>query len=165
MSDIQYEYTSGERAASFNTALDTVARERKYLAKVEGHPLEQSQGFINYLIENNFAQFFAVKDDRVIGWCDATPVNYDGMQHVAVVGMGVLAEYRGRGIGGELLERCIQHAQDHNGVQRIELEVFRSNTGAIEFYKKHGFTIEGEKIKARYLDGVWDNLVVMGRLL
>jgi RimJ/RimL family protein N-acetyltransferase len=39
------------------------------------------------------------------------------------------------------------------GLERIELEVFASNTGANRLYEKAGFVVEGVKKKRRKLDG------------
>lgn len=87
------------------------------------------------------------------------------MKHVATVGMGIISEYREAGIGSKLLELTIQHAKKYNKIEKAELEVYRSNKRAINFYKKHHFNVEGERIKARKLDGVYDNLIIMGRFI
>jgi RimJ/RimL family protein N-acetyltransferase len=46
-------------------------------------------------------------------------------------------------------------------LERIELEVFASNTPAITLYEKKGFVVEGVKKKARKLDGVYDDMIQM----
>ncbi|MBI3524783.1 MAG: GNAT family N-acetyltransferase [Betaproteobacteria bacterium] len=48
-----------------------------------------------------------------------------------------------------------------NGVTRIELAVYASNTAAIALYHRLGFVEEGLKRKARYLDGKYDDVVIM----
>lgn len=47
------------------------------------------------------------------------------------------------------------------GMSRVELEVFSSNTAAIHLYKSCGFIKECVRRRARYLDGVWDDMVQM----
>lgn len=165
MKEIKFVYTSKDYVKSFNKAIDIVAREKIYLAKVEGPPLERSEGFVEFLISSNFPQYFAVENGKVIGWCDAAPYSYRGMNHVAVLGMGILPEYRKMGFGSKLLELTINHAKEINNIEKIELEVFKQNVGGVEFYKKHQFQIEGEKAKVRKIDGAYDNLYVMGRFL
>lgn len=165
MKKIKYEYTSNELITPFNKTIDIVARERKYLAKVKGPSVESSKEFVEYIISNNYAQFIAIKNNEVIGWCDAIPYNFEGMKHVACLGMGIIQKYRGKGIGSKLISLTIEHAKNKNNIEKIELEVFKSNKKAVEFYKKHGFKIEGEKIKVRKLDGIYDNLIVMGAFL
>jgi ribosomal protein S18 acetylase RimI-like enzyme len=165
LKEFEFVYTSKEHVKSFNETLDKVARERKYLAKVEGPPLQRSVDFVDYLTSNNYPQYFATDKGKVIAWCDATPYSFEGMNHVAVLGMGVLMEYREMGLGSKLLELTIKHANEKNNIEKIELEVFKRNIGGVKFYKKHNFIIEGEKVKVRKLDGLFDNLYVMGRFL
>ena len=50
-------------------------------------------------------------------------------------------------------------------MQRIELEVFASNTRAVHVFEKAGFVREGLKRRARLLDGADDDVVCMALLL
>jgi GNAT superfamily N-acetyltransferase len=53
--------------------------------------------------------------------------------------LAVQAKYRGRGIGGRLLDAVEQWARE-NGAELISTDTnLRSNFGAIEFYESHGF--------------------------
>ena len=70
--------------------------------------------------------------------------------------MGLLPEYRGKGLGRKLAERAISDARAR-GIERIELEVFASNTRAIQLYEKLGFAHEGVKRKGRKLDGAYED--------
>ena len=55
-------------------------------------------------------------------------------------GMATLPEVRGRGYGGLLLERCLQHAVNHGG----HLVWCNARVGAIGFYRRYGFATAGE---------------------
>lgn len=154
---------SEEYAESFCQALDIVARERKYLATVTGFPLEGVKGFINMIVSNDYAQYYAIDGDKVIGWCDIIPKSNEGFTHVGVLGMGLLSEYRNQGIGSKLIEKAIEHSVKKNGIEKVELEVFESNANAIKLYEKFGFVYEGKRIRSRKLDGVYDNLLMMGK--
>jgi ribosomal protein S18 acetylase RimI-like enzyme len=74
--------------------------------------------------------------------------------------MGVLKEYRRRGIGTKLMDNAIDAAKDF-GMEKIELEVYTSNIPAINLYEKRGFILEGIKKKARKLDGEYFDLKIM----
>ena len=56
-------------------------------------------------------------------------------------------------------------AARHLGIERVELEVFASNTGAINLYRQLGFVVEGTKKRARKLDGEYDDDVLMALFL
>lgn len=49
--------------------------------------------------------------------------------------------------------------------ERVELEVYASNTPAIALYEKAGFAHEGRRRRALLRDGVHDDIVMMGLLL
>lgn len=165
MNDIILVHASLEYAEFFCKAVDFVARERKYLAALEGFPLESTKKFVGFITANNLAQFYALLDGDVIGWCDILPKGYEGMRHVGVLGMGLLPEYRGKGLGGQLLEKTIEHAHRVNGIEKVELEVYGSNSSAISFYKKYGFEVEGKRLKARKLDDIYDDMILMGKFI
>jgi ribosomal protein S18 acetylase RimI-like enzyme len=148
-------------AKSFHRCLDSVARERRYLALVHAPPVDSVCDFVRANILNGVPQFVAVTpEDEVVGWCDITHTAMEGFTHCAHVGMGVRSEYRGRGLGTALLRAAIEVARE-KGLERIELEVFASNTPAIELYRKHGFVTEGVKRNARKIDGMYDDVVLM----
>ena len=162
---IRYERASGQYALSYNRAVDEVARERKYLAATSGFSPESSIGLVKRVEEHNLAQYFAIDGEKVVGWCDIFAGYHEGLTHAGTLGMGVLKDYRGQGIGRALIRMTIKHAKEICGLEKVELEVFKSNTAAIALYESEGFAKEGEKINSRKLDGKYDNLVVMGRMI
>jgi GNAT superfamily N-acetyltransferase len=62
-----------------------------------------------------------------------------GRRRVYLDYLAVQADYRGRGIGGRLLDAVEQWARD-NGAELISTDTnLRSNLGALEFYESHGY--------------------------
>jgi ribosomal protein S18 acetylase RimI-like enzyme len=163
--DIRFERASERYAVSFCSAVDAVARERRYLASTTGFPEDITREFVRNIEKNNLAQFYALDGEMVVGWCDILPRQYEGFRHVGVLGMGVIALHRGKGIGKHLLWSALNHAKIVNGLEKVELEVFKSNTVAISMYESMGFIREGERINARKLDEQYDNVVLMGKRL
>lgn len=148
--------------AGYYRAFSSVASEKKYLLTIEPHPLDRMCEFISNNIEHQHAQYVAVTADSIVGWADIVPVNRPTREHVGTLGMGVLAAYRGQGLGDRLLKAAIAHAWQQ-GLQRLELEVFSDNTAAISLYRKHGYQVEGVKRYARLIDGVYQDIVIMGQ--
>ena len=149
-----------EHIEGFHQCLDSVARERLYLAWVEAPPLDSTRAFVLSNIANNVIQFVAVADNEVIGWCDISPLKHEGFKHRGELGMGIHKRYRGMGIGQDLITCAIQKAKE-KGLERIELEVFASNVPAIKLYEKMGFVTESIKKKARKMDGAYEDVVEM----
>jgi ribosomal protein S18 acetylase RimI-like enzyme len=149
-----------EHIEGFHACLDSVARERRYLAFIEAPPLGSAREFVLSNIERDIPQFVALNGEDVIGWCDISLLRLEGFTHCGRLGMGVHKHFRSMGIGTKLIEQTIGKAKE-KGLERIELEVFASNIPAIKLYEKIGFVMEGVKKKARKLDGSYDDLVEM----
>jgi len=150
-----------EHIESFRACLDAVSRERRYLALTEAPPTAAVREFIRAAIARRVSQFVALDGNQVIGWCDILPNEKESFAHVGRLGMGVLPQYRHQGIGRRLAEKTIAHAKGI-GLERIELDVYASNKAAIALYQSLGFALEGVKRKGRKLDGIYDDVVVMG---
>lgn len=146
----------------FHGALTSVVNERKYLLTLSPPSLANVSDFIRKNIDNNSAQYVADMRGEIIGWADIFPREIEAMKHVGLLGMGVVAAHRGKGIGADLLRNVISHSWD-TGLKRLELEVFSTNTVAVNLYKKNGFKLEGTKRNGRYLDGKYEDVHFMAQ--
>ena len=154
--------TIPEDAKAVSILVDAVARERRYLAATSGFSAESTESFIKFVTAANGVHLVAIVDQAVVGWCDITPLSFEGMTHVGRLGMGVKAGFRDRGMGKALLKAALNRAFAR-GLERVELEVFRSNESAVRLYEAHGFLQEGVKVKARRLDGMTDDILLFAR--
>jgi ribosomal protein S18 acetylase RimI-like enzyme len=148
---------------SFHQALDFVARERRYLSFLEAPPLESVRAFVLDNIKQGYPQLVAVSAGQVVGWCDVVPKPRPIYAHVGVLGMGLLPEFRGQGLGDRLIRQTLAAARAF-GLSRVELSVRENNAVAIELYKRVGFEIEGLQRNATKVDGVYENVVLMAIL-
>ena len=144
----------------FRRCLDAVARERLFLGFLEAPPLERIRSFVETNITEDLPQFVAVHKDEVVGWCDISPEELPGFTHCGRLGMGVRKDWRRKGAGRRLLKAALDKAKA-KGMERIELEVYASNSAAILLYERAGFQTEGVKRKGRKLDGRYDDVVFM----
>jgi len=149
-------------ASALRAVLDSVCRERRFLAMLEAPTIERFQAFVSENVRRGLPQVVAVEEERIIGWCDVLPGDsMVGTAHVGRLGMGVLKEYRGQGIGKRLVQATIEQAKAL-GLEKIELSVYASNEAAIALYRKLGFREEGRKLRGRLVDGKYDDVVLMG---
>lgn len=153
-----------EHIQELHASLDCVARERRYLAFLEAPPLAETEAFVRKNIAQRNPQFGAVSDSRVIGWCDISPMERAVFAHRGSLGMGVIREFRGKGMGRRLIEVSLGAARA-KGLMRIDLEVREDNVPAVSLYKRMGFMVEGVKRNAYYVDGSYFNLVTMALLV
>jgi ribosomal protein S18 acetylase RimI-like enzyme len=152
-----------EHIESFHAALSYVVGEKKYLAFLDPPPIDGTRKFILENIEKGHAQFVVLSDNKVVGWCDIIPSSRQVSAHCGSLGMGLLPEFRGQGIGKRLMQISIDKAHK-NGLTRIELTVREHNANAIALYKKIGFVMEGTKKKANLVDGVYEDIHMMALL-
>jgi ribosomal protein S18 acetylase RimI-like enzyme len=153
-----------EHIEGFHSCLDSVARERRWLAFLQAPPIASAREFVRANIAQGVPQFVALSGEQVVGWCDVLPRGLPTLNHCGTLGMGVRKGYRRQGIGERLAARTIAEAKEL-GLERIELEVYASNVPAIRLYEKMGFGVEGVKKRACRIDGRYDDVVDMALFL
>jgi ribosomal protein S18 acetylase RimI-like enzyme len=147
-------------AASAREAVNAVAAEKWYLATVGGFSLEQTRAFLKRTADGSLPQVLALAEDEVVGFCDILPNSSKGFTHVGRLGMGVRSEWRRQGIGRQLLAGCLSLARNA-GIEKVELEVFSDNVGAVRLYDSFGFCEEGRKVRGRKLDERYQDVLLM----
>jgi len=160
----QIESVTEEHIAGFNHAVDLVARERKYLARTEAPSLAESEAFVRDNIRNGNPHFVAVCSGEIVGWCDIVRMKKEVFSHCGALGMGVVAGYRRQGIGLALIRAALAGAKAI-GLERVELEVYHTNTSAIALYEKVGFHAEGVKARSAKLAGTYLDMLQMALFL
>jgi len=145
---------------SFRAVLDSVCKERKFLIFLQAPPMKQVRQFVSNLLRRGDIQVVALKDNRVVGWCDIVSPEWPGFEGTGRLGMGLAREFRGQGLGPRIAKAAIEAAVQ-KGFRRIELDVYAVNEPAIKLYQKLGFVVEGRKMKARCLDGEYYDIIQM----
>jgi RimJ/RimL family protein N-acetyltransferase len=152
-----------EHIADFRAVVDSVARERRYLAMLQAFPMEETARFVRESIAKGNPHVVALADARVVGWCDIQPMPRETLAHGGVLGMGLLESYRGKGIGAALMRAALARAKEV-GLTRVELTVRADNLRAKALYEKVGFMVEGIKRNAALFDGRHFDLLLMAIL-
>lgn len=162
--DVQILYPTKELIPSFYRCLELVAAERIYIEMLTPPPLQDVAEFQLGLTSRNGAVYYAVINERVVGWCDVFPEENPRQSHRGSLGMGLLPDFRGKGIGYSLVTQVLNHAKKQ-GLEKVELNVYTTNTAAIALYRKAGFVEEGLIKKYRKLDGVYFDCLNMAKFL
>lgn len=129
-----------------------------------------------YIDESNFKQiivedtetisnlFLVVEvNEKIVGFSRCEGNKLKRTSHKVELGVCVLRDYWGYGIGKNLLGESV-HWADSNNIKKMTLNVLETNDKAIILYKKYGFEVEGILKKDKFLsDGNYYNTVVMGR--
>ena len=85
---------------------------------------------------------------------------YKKNRHTAQLGIAIMNGHRQKGLGSRMIVNAIDWARTRD-IQKINLEVFSSNTGAIETYRKNGFEVEGIRKRQFLVDGNYVDDVLM----
>lgn len=111
--------------------------------------------FIRELTSNPYAHYWVVEiDGKVVGYSGVWIV----MDEAHITNIAVLPQYRGWGLGKQLLNRTMQLAKTYNATA-VTLEVRVSNVVAQNLYKDLGFQPGGIR-KGYYTDNQEDALVM-----
>ena len=109
---------------------------------------EQKQAFITV----------AENEGKVVGYC----IIYYVMDEAEIARIAISEDVRRQGIGNGLLYYTCECCREKQ-IERLLLDVRESNEGAIAFYKKYGFEIDG--IRKHFYDMPKENAVLMSRPL
>lgn len=131
------------------------------------YTVEKGREVIASFLSQEKRMLIAVFDgERIIADIGIEAVgNFEKYRHRARIGISVLREYWGNGIGRLLLAEAEKEARSM-GYEQIELDVFEKNSRAVSLYKKAGFIECGRIPRAAcLLDGSYSDLIYMTKSL
>jgi RimJ/RimL family protein N-acetyltransferase len=102
------------------------------------------------------AWFLADQGGQVVGG-----VFVQAERGVAHLGMAIVADHRGRGLGALLLSAAVRWARE-GGCHKVSLEVWPHNARAQRLYQRAGFANEGHLVRhyRRKSGALWDAIVM-----
>ncbi|SDO48338.1 GNAT family N-acetyltransferase [Alkalicoccus daliensis] len=121
------------------------------------------------MIENlkkaeNSTMLVAEKENELVGYLLAVGGNARRNKHLAYVVIGILKDFRGKGIGKQLFQKLEQWSVNQQ-IRRLELTVVTKNEEAISLYRKMGFEVEGTKRNSLRIEDKFVDEFYMSKLL
>jgi RimJ/RimL family protein N-acetyltransferase len=138
-----------ERGASSPAPLTRVA----YEARLSRTDADESTGNVRFVID---------VDGVAVGSVSLFGSN-ELVRH-AEVGIALVPEARGRGIGSAAIAQLVEFAFVRRNLRRLHLQAIASNAGAIRAYEKSGFVLEGRQRQHAWVRGGYEDIVLMGLL-
>lgn len=137
----------------------------EYIPKLEQEiklTIEQEAKWISsFLTNDNSLLLIAEFENQIIGNIDLTGNQRKIMKHTAVIGMGMLKEWRNSGLGTALLTEAIKWAKRNPVLELIWLQVYTENVLGLNLYRKMGFENNGIIKKFfKHDDKYFDNLTM-----
>jgi L-phenylalanine/L-methionine N-acetyltransferase len=116
-------------------------------------------------VDHQSCKLVAVVGDRIVG---AAGLHSAGASlrrsHVRQLGIGILREWQGQGLGRRLIARLLDWADNWAGVLRVELSVHADNDRAMALYRSMGFVEEGRHPAYALKNGRYIDVLTMARL-
>ncbi len=153
-------------AQSIMDVIAAADTETRFLAREPGEfsvTLAQEEAFLEAANrEPDMAWFVAEYQGRVVGQASVSLVRKSlRYRHRAQVALVLLKAFWGMGIGGKMMQRCIDWCREKN-VAQLELSVIADNDRALKLYRSFGFRTVGTIPKAlRYADGTYADELLM----
>ncbi len=163
---MEYRKLSVDEAEQFWSLMNQLDYETKYMLYEPGERtknLPRIESLIRDSVERQDFLLVAETDNKLIGYISAQKGRLNRIAHSAYIVVGILTDYRGKGIGTEFFKRLNVWAEE-NKVVRLELTVICENEAAKHLYTNSGFEIEGIKRKSVCVDGKYLDEFYMARV-
>jgi len=155
--------TDAERFWEMMNQLD---HETKYMLYEPGERIKniaRIESLIENSVEGEDFLLVAEENDKIVGYISAQRGGLKRIAHSAYIVVGILQNYRGKGIGTEFFKQLDNWAEE-NKITRLELTVICENEVAKNLYEKSGFEIEGVKRKSVLVDGIYLDEFYMAKI-
>lgn len=146
-----------EDASALLEYLKVTAAETPFLLRTPEEctmTVEQEQDYLRTVIASqNRVMILCEVDGKLAGNCQLDRKDKQKTSHRAMVGIALLREFWGLGIGTAMLTELTRLARQM-GLEQLELEVIEGNQRAMALYEKMGYRTVGAKPNAiRLPDG------------
>ena len=108
------------------------------------------------------AQFAVDVDGVLVG--RAAMFAVDDLARSGEVGLSLLPEHRGRGYARDVLRVLLRYGFRSRNLHRVHLQTLASNEPALRAYLAVGFVEEGRLRQHAWVEGAYDDVVLMGVL-
>lgn len=129
--------------------------------------IEEEEKYIASFIDTiNRLLIVALKGDKIIGSISVNGESKQMMKHTAPIGIGMLKEWRGKGIGSAMFRSVIRWAKEQSPLEVLWLETLSTNEAGKALYGKFGFEETGiipNHIK--FEEGKYTDTVIMSLTL
>lgn len=123
-----------------------------------GSNVERISKYLDDVYNSDRAVFLiAIVNNKIVGYAEYASLFKKRLSHRGDMGIAVLNEYQGKGIGSNLMKELIEYVKNEIKAEIISLEVRTDNLTAISLYKKYDFEKIGfykgfMKINNEYID-------------
>lgn len=96
--------------------------------------------YIQFILDIKSVVFVSIVDEVITGYIVTRREPFGDSYKCHIMTIAVLEKYRSNGMGKQLVDESFDYFNKKNNITTMTLNVMRSNTPAIKFYKRNGFT-------------------------
>ena len=104
-----------------------------------------------------------IMDNQIAGWAALSNVSercvYAGVAEVSIY---IGSDFRGMGIGDQLMKALIKESERH-GIWTLQAGIFPENKASLNLHLKNGFRIMGIREKIGKMDQIWRDVALLER--
>jgi L-phenylalanine/L-methionine N-acetyltransferase len=116
-------------------------------------------------VDPHSCKLVAVAGTQIVGAAGLHPAGGSLRRaHARMLGIGIVSDWQGRGVGRQLIARLLDWADNWAGILRVELTVDADNDRAIALYRAMGFVEEGRHRAYALKNGRYVDALFMARL-
>jgi RimJ/RimL family protein N-acetyltransferase len=126
----------------------------------------QQDAWFESAMKSDSQRWFGIEtleQPEIVGTCCLVDIDWVGRVAELRIRIGDKRVW-GRAYGTEACALLVKFGFLHLNLERIWLRVFAPNTRALRLYEKLGFVVEGRLRRAWSLQGIVDDVIVMGLL-
>jgi RimJ/RimL family protein N-acetyltransferase len=166
---IVFRYPKISDSAGMMNLINSLVREKTDIAKISLVTLQQEKTWLDDAIKSikakNKIMLVAEMDGKIVGSCEITRDPYDVSRHVGTLGIGLVKNARGMGIGAKLIKETIDEAKKKLQLKVVKLYVFDSNNVAKNLYEEMGFSEIGRIPNGVYHNKKYKDDIIMAKRL
>ena len=103
--------------------------------------------------------------EQLVGVSDISSSYKPRLRHLGELGISVIKEHWGKGIGKTILQYMIDWSYQSGVIRKLNLFVQLENTRAIQIYEQLGFEKEGIQKRALFVNNTFEDGMHMGLLI
>lgn len=148
--------------------INTNAPDRSYV--LMEYYCTKSDSVKNYICSMDFEKnllIVAATDNSVVGALSGIQMDCGRSQqtaHILNIGLHIIPEYRGLGIGSRMLDYAIDWAKERK-FKKLEANIFTTNKRSLHLFDRAGFIEEGMRHKRIRIGNQYIDEVLVGKIL
>ncbi len=141
-------------------AADAIVESREYIQKEKARSLSEEQAFIDKVEKEGHLYAVVEVDGKIHGIARVLRGELEMKRHCGVFRTWISENVQGIGIGKSIMKYALDWCEKE-GLHKLWLTVFSSNTIAHKLYEQYGFVIEGVQEDQLCIKGEFEDEIYM----